>query len=230
VMQGKSAPGICNLSGYNYIEVHVVCSLLAAGSVTIRVNGLTAYSVSGVRTQGYFIGSAFVDGVELVGSNTSTVRHDDFYIVDPSAGPNNSFLGAVRIYACLPFADSAPLQWSASIGTAHFPLVNSVPPDLSKWVQSNVVGQQDQYRHDTSAIPTTVNILGVQHCLESLLDAPGSRSVASVVNGIVAGSAGSLSTSARQYMQEYDLDPVTGLPWLLADLAASRQFGPAVTA
>jgi hypothetical protein len=228
--QGASAPNVCIANGYNYIEAEVKLSLTATGSVKIRVNGQVVYSVSGVVTVGFFIPSAICDTVRLCGSGgTSVEYHDDFYILDCSTPPNDAFFGAVRIYACLPKADSTPLQWTPSVAGLHYPLVNSVPPDLTKWVESNTVGQQDLYIHDVSAIPSTVNVLACQHDLLGLVDAAGARSIASSVNGNVDANSFALSTSGSQYLTQYDTDPVTGLAWQLTDLVASRELGPAVT-
>jgi len=229
-LMGQSVPNVCIQNAYNYIEARVLFSTTNTGTVEIRVNGLTVFSVTGVKTTGLYVGTAFCDAVQLGGgAGTIVTRHDDFYVLDPSAPPNDSFLGPVRIYACLPWQDSAPLDWTPSVAGAHFPLVNSIPPNLTKWVESNTVGQQDQYRHDTSAIPPTIQVLGVQHCLLAALDAPGARGIASVVDGIVGPNTAALSTSPAQYRTEYDVDPVTGVAWTLPLITSPRVFGPAVT-
>jgi len=224
---GKSAPGVCALNAYNYIEADVVIDS-AIGSVTIRVNGFQVFSVSGVDTKGF--GPAYSDCIMLGGAGgIGGTRHDDVYVVDPATPPNNSFLGPVRIYRLLAGSDTTPLQWTPSIAGPHFPLVNSVPPDLTKWVQSFTPGEIDQYLYPNGSIPAPAIVKAVQHTLLSNLDAPGARSIASSVEGIVGPTSFPLSTSPLQYSTPYDVDPSTGLPWLLADTGI-RKIGPVVTA
>jgi hypothetical protein len=224
---GKSAPGVCTLNGYNYLEVDAVASA-TLGSVTIRVNGVQVFSISNVNTVGF--GPAYFDCIQLGGcGGLGGTIHDDVYVVDPATTPNNSFQGAVRVYRLLAGADSTPLQWTPSVAGPHYPLVNSVPPDLTKWVQSSTPGQTDQYLYPLVSIPSSVTVKAVQHSLLAALDAAGSRSIASSVEGIVSPTSFSLSTSESQYSTPYDVDPSTGAPWLLSDIG-TRKIGPTVTA
>jgi hypothetical protein len=222
---GQSAPNVFSISGYNYVEIEVFFSL-TVGTVVVRVNGAVVLSLSGIRTVSS-AGHVGCNGIQLMGGGTFS-RHDDTYMCDTVA-PNGSFLGAVQIYAEVPNADAAPLQWTPSVAGDHFPLVNSIPPDVTKYVQSNTVGQIDEYSHPVTGIPPTSFVLAVQHSLDAQLDSAGSHSIASTVNEVAAGAGTPLSVTNVMVVTPFDVDPVTGLPWVLSDIP-TRRIGVELTA
>jgi hypothetical protein len=223
---GASAP-VCVLSGYNYIETAVVFDTVN-GSVTVRVNGAVVLSLTGVRTVGSG-NPAAVTGFQLLGVGTGGSQHDDVYLLDPLVAPNTSFLGAVRIYAQMPNADSGVVQWAPLVAGAHFPMVDSVPVNLLDYVFSNTVGQVDEYLYPVAPIPASSTVLGAQHVMMAGLDVAGSRSIGSSVNEITGPVSTALSTTAHMSTQPYDVDPATGLAWVLASIP-TRRMGPVVTA
>lgn len=223
---GQSAGGLVQAGIYTYIEVKAVIST-TVGSVEIRVDGAVVFTLANANTSAS--GSAFVDGFQLMSfGGAGAWQHDDVYICDNLGGVNDDYLGAIRIYALLPDADSAPLQWTPSSGVTHFDLVDEVPPNTSDFVESNTIGQQDQYLYPIGAITPPVTVFGAQHSLYAGLDAAGARSIGSCVGGTVTGST-ALSTSFRYVVTPYDINPDTGLPWGLNDFSTTP-FGPAVTA
>jgi hypothetical protein len=228
-----SAAGLITTNMYNYIEWSIVISD-AAGSINIWLNNVLVLSVSGVRTH-----SPQTDGgnptpvscnvYRLLGAGgAGEWRHDDHYVIDPTISPNTSRLGPVRIARLLPSSDSTPLEWTPSAGTDHFDLVNNVPPSSATFVEDATVGHTDQYLYDASQIPANASIFGVQHMLNSALDAAGSGSVGSSVNGVVTGSL-ALSTSYVMLREMYNVNPATGVAWTGPDILAIKA-GPSVTA
>jgi hypothetical protein len=230
---GGTVPGLCLAGGYNYIETHVRFDRLV-GFVIVRLNGIVVLSLTGIDTVGY-PGNAFASGFQLMGVGTVSAnppsQHADTYLLDPLVAPNTTFLGAVRIYSALqvPFADASPLQWTPSVAGAHYPLVNTVPPDLTKYVESNTPGQVDEYLHSIAGIPPGSLVLGVQHALLACLDTAGSHSIGSSIDEITGPVSTSLSVTAHMALQPYDVDPVTGVQWVLGDIP-TRRIGPVVTA
>jgi hypothetical protein len=156
-------------------------------------------------------------------------QHDDVYLLDPTVSPNTTFLGPVRIYAAVPFNDTSVDQWTPASGTPHYPMVDSIPPNFSDYVYSNTVGQVDEYFTAPTGVPPSVAVLAVGHRMMAALDSAGARSIASSVNEITGPVSTALGTSPHVVLQPYDVDPVTGLPWLLANIIL-RRIGPVVTA
>lgn len=227
VRLGTTVPDLVFSGVYAYIELLGHCNSVT-GSFTLRVNGATVLTATNVNTDP--AGNNGFDTVQLRGPGGGlTAVFDDFYICDTSGAHNNTLLGAIRVYTALPTSDNSPLQWTPSVAGTHFNLVNGVPAESqTTFVSSPTAGQTDQYLYNVSSVPAGVTILGVQHGLYASLDAAGSGSVGSSVGGIVAGSD-ALSTTPHLYTFEYDTDPVTGLPWIMANLIG-RPIGPNRTA
>ena len=221
----NSAPNLVQNNTYAYFELS--CSL--SGNVvtaTARVNGFVV--LTGVT---YSVGgSTNFDSVYPEGPGGGATGYiDDLYICDGTGGVNNGFLGAVRIYSGTPVADSTPLDWTTSTGTTHYVLVNEIPPDNgTTFVSDNVVGDQDQYLHATGSPPVGDKILAVQHCIDLNLAESGSRQVSSCINGTPHGAA-TITTTFHIYTQPYDVNPVTGTSWKIADFA-TLPIGVDVTA
>jgi hypothetical protein len=224
---GRSAAGVCVQNGYNYIEAAVVFDPVA-GSVIVRVNGAVVLSLAGINTV-QAGGPTPVTGFQLLGIGIGGSQHDDVYLLDPLVAPNTTFLGAVRIYAQMPNADSADIAWAPLVAGAHFPMVDSVPVNLADYVFSNTVGQVDEYLYPIAPIPASSTVLAAQHVLMAGLDVAGSRSIGSSVNEITGPVSTALSTTAHMATQPYDVDPATGLAWVLASIP-TRRIGPVVTA
>jgi hypothetical protein len=222
----QSAPGVLVPAVYNYVEVKVTFSHLAAGSVEIRVNGQSVLSLTNVVT-----GNSGVDwatALQLRGQGGGGTYIDDFYLCDLTGGVNDDFLGPVRIYCMLPSADAAPLDWTPSVAGPHYPLVNSVPVDQTTMVQDSTVADQDNYLYDAGAILPNMAIKAVQHSLFAQLDAAGAGSVESVVNGSL-GSPAALTVDGHFFMSPWDVDPATGLTWSAAEMG-TMTAGPVVAA
>lgn len=224
---GRTAPNLLFGNTYAYVELQATANQVT-GSFTLRVNGATVLAKTNVNTDP--AGVTGYDTVRIGGATSGLfTSFDDFYVFDSSGGANNTFAGAARIYTALPTSDSSPLQWTPSTGVTHFNLVNGVPAETqSTYVFDAGVGNTDQYLYNVSAIPATVQILGVQHGMDAFLDSAGSGSLGSSCGGVVAGSV-ALSTSPHIYSFQYDTDPVAAGAWTLAHLTV-RPFGPNRTA
>lgn len=226
---GTTSPGIILTNVYAYIELDVSSVNSVTGAFTLRVNGATVLTGTNVNTNPAASGT--IDTVQINGPGGGlTAYFDDFYIFDHSGGTNNSLAGPARVYTALPVSDNTPLQWTPSTAGTHFNLVNGIPAETqSTYVSAASSGLIDEYLYDLSQVPTSVTILGVQHGLDSFLDAAGSGSVDSACGNTNAGAPIALSTSAHIYPFPRDTDPVAAGPWTRANLLV-RPFGPNRTA
>lgn len=217
---GSTAPGLVVPGVYSYIEVFVVIST-TVGKVTVRVNGVTVITLTGLNNQ--VTVNPYISGVQLMSvGGAGAWRHDDVYICDSLGGVNDGFLGPVKIYLGTSVSDSAPIDWTPSTGATHFDLVDEVPPNTTDYVSSGVVNTQDQYLYDAPTIPAFSLVLGIQHVLYAALDIAGAHSVGSCLDG-VDGPGTALSTSYLFVKQPYDG------PFTLADVT-TKAWGPVVTA
>lgn len=218
-----SAPGLVPTATYSYLEVAVTISN-AGGSVEVRLNGASVLSFSGDTQE---TANSYATFVQLMSLGGAFWRHDDVYLLDALVAPNQTFLGAISVYACMPNADDSPLQWTPSAGLTHFNLVDEVPQSTADFVESSTPGQIDQYLYDTSAITPPVTVFAVQHSMFAGLDGPGSHNLASNIDGTTTGPVDqALTTSAVFVKTPYD--QLNGVDWQLADFATTS-FGPELT-
>lgn len=223
---GVSAPNIVVANAYNYIEAKAFFHA-TQGSVVVKLNGQQILSLTNLFT---FDPARCVVGcnkVQLLGAGgLGGVRHDDFYLLDTTGASNNNFLGPIKIYAVMPSANSAPLQWIPLAGT-NFSQVNEVPPDNDlSYVQSGNLNDTDQYVYNVAAIPPGSIVFGLQHTLDAEVTA-GSVVLSSCVNGIAATGA-ALGGNYAYVITPYDTNPATGLPWSLTDFPGTV-LGPKIT-
>jgi hypothetical protein len=221
----QSAPNLVQTGVYAYFELSVA---LSGSKVTVeaRINGFTVIGPVAIDASGV----PFYNGIYMFGPGGGlNAWVDDLYLCDGSGAYTNTFLGPVRIYTGTPIADSSPLQWTPSSGSPHYSLVNQIPPSAgATYVSSETVGQIDQYLHANGSPPAGGKVLAVQHCLDANIATAGSRALSSCIDGTSHG-ASALTTTYHIYTQPYDVNPVTGLPWDVADFA-TLPIGPEVTA
>lgn len=223
---GVSAPNIVVANAYNYIEAK--CFFHATqGSCVVHLNGQEILNLTNLFT---FDPARCVVGankIQLLGAcGAGGVRHDDFYLLDTTGARNNNFLGPIKIYAIVPSANSAPLQWTPLAGT-NFSQVNEVPPDGdTSYVTSGTLNDTDQYVYNVGVIPPGSIVFGLQHTLDAEVTA-GSVVLSSCVNGIAAPGI-ALGGNYAYAITPYDTNPATGLPWSLTDFPGTV-LGPKIT-
>jgi hypothetical protein len=224
---GTSAPGVVTFSTYNSIAMRSTCAV--AGSVDVWVNGIHVLALTNVdTTHANNAALLYFNGFELMGppANGATCFHDDVYALDCATSPNQTFLGALKIYALPPTANAA-VAWTPLAGT-NWSEVNEVPPDGdTSYVSSGNPGDTDQYVYPLTGPPAASSIFFVEHDLDMEVDS-GSRSVGSVANGAAAAGVVALGNGYHIFPTPYDINPGTGFAWTLADWPSN--FGPQVTA
>jgi hypothetical protein len=226
----STPPGVYHFgAGYQSVAVEIENFTNTTGIITCWVNGVMVYHQTGLNTRyGGFANPAFCSGVQLMGAGgiPAFCYHDDFYALDCSVAPNNTFLGALKLYSIPPTANGA-VAWAPLAGS-NWSEVNEVPPDDdTSYNSSGNIGDVDQYVYPLTGPPANSSLLFVQHELDMKVDS-GSRSVASDVAGVVNASATALGNAYHIYPTPYDLNPSTGLPWVAGDFPLNA--GPKVTA
>ncbi|GAC1420310.1 MAG: hypothetical protein NVSMB64_29330 [Candidatus Velthaea sp.] len=89
---GSTASGIVPKGVYVYLEIKVVCSAQATGSVVIRANGIVVFSAINVQTMR---STNYASSVKIYGQNVD--YFDDYYICDATGTTNADFLGDVKV-------------------------------------------------------------------------------------------------------------------------------------
>jgi hypothetical protein len=222
-----TAPGLVVFNTYVSVAVRIqgFSGTLPTGTVTCWVNGVQVFQQSGLQT-GFHVGHDYCSGIRLMApGGIPTCFHDDVYVLDCSTAPNQTFLGALKLYAIAPTANAA-VAWTPLAGT-NWSEVNEIPPDGdTSYNSSPNIGDVDQYVYPLTGVPVNSAIVMVQHDLDMEVDS-GSRSVASDLNGIV-GTPVALPVGYHIYPAPYDVNPSTGVAFVTGDFPINA--GPKVTA
>lgn len=226
IFLGQTVAGLVQFNTYVSIAVRVKNFTAATGELTCWVNGAQVFHQTGLNTA-YDPAHPYCNAIQLMGpGGIPTCYHDDTYVLDCSFAPNNTFLGALRLYALPPTGNASPLQWTPLAGT-NWSEVSEVPPDGdTSYVSSSTVGQIDQYTYPLTGVPVGASLIFLQHDLDMEVDS-GSRSVASDVAGIPAPTSTALSSNYHIYPTPYDTNPSTGVQFVTADFPLNA--GPKVT-
>jgi hypothetical protein len=199
---------------YFYIECKV--AIAHGGSMTVRVNGEQIAVLAG----DYQVSEhAFADQLGMGGPGGGASNFaDDLYFADANGGFNDDFIGPVIIDALMPAADTGTIQWTPSAAVPHFSLVSEQPEDGdATYVFSPTVNQQDLYT--LTATPAPASVKAVQSSLWARKDDALARQIKLLLLGVdTFSTAITLSNAYADYLQVFQKNPVTALPWVPADL------------
>lgn len=188
-----------------------------SGSYSVRINGVTWTSGSGINTSAS--GNAYANTLSLYsGTNTGSSNSDmdDLYLCDGTSTRNNDFLGEIRVETLYPSAPGTFTQYSKTGGATNWQSVNNNPPDDdTSYVSSNTPGQEDTYAlTDLSSTPTFIP--GFQTILMARKDNAGPRALTSVIRSIgtdYLGASNNLSASYLCNSDIFEYNPATLSAW-----------------
>jgi hypothetical protein len=201
-----------------------------AGEVEVRVNGVTALSVSGVQTHGggaCLAEDALIQTSSDAGAGTPTFFVDDYFIWDTLGSFNNDFLGDRRVITDVPNQDTGIADWAKSTGVNGYSLINDLPPDDDTTYISSPIyvapGDQSAFLYPPTPANTSM-ISAVQVIARGFkTDAGPANTKSSILSGAFEG-IGSEKTLTSQWTSRFDIfetDPATGAPWTKAALDAA---------
>lgn len=143
-------------ASFVYIEMKAVFHN-TAGSIEIRVNGVTVLSYSGDTTS---TANAYANRLDIT-ATSSNFMLDDLYVCDGTGTANNDFLGDMRVDTLLPTADGTYSAFTPSTGTSHYAAVDDMPLDTADYVSGTTVGSRDSYVMSDLAMLPGSDIAGV---------------------------------------------------------------------
>jgi hypothetical protein len=218
---------------YSYIEIKITIHA-SAGTVDVRVNGISAVSATGLNTSQSGVNA--YTSINL-GNNSGTgstpqIDYDDLYIADSAgAAPWNTFLGDCRVDARIPTGAGATTGWTPSAGSNYQNVDDATPNGDTDYNSTATVGLTDTFvTQDAPVVGAT--IFGIQHCLSLKKMDAGTCSVAPVVRHSGTDYVGtdiSPSTSYAYGLLVQQTNPGTGAPWTEAGFNAA-EFGYKKTA
>lgn len=214
---GRTDPAVIHAGAWNHIEIMMTVGT-TTGAIEIRVDGVTRISLSNVNTnpQGDGTVSQFI-----MSSGSKTFNNVNFvYVADLIAsnatGANADFLGDQKVYTDFPDADGGTQQWTPSAGSDAYAMVDdAIPDDGSTYVESDNIGDIMQLTFPDVPV-TATEILDVCIFHRTLKGGAGDCSIqSSMISGAsqTDGDVVPMSTVYAGFLQNFETDPATGLPW-----------------
>lgn len=215
------------------LELKVTLATAATGSFEMRVNGvsvLTQSTIVTARAHAQLMFSLYS------GAGGAEAWHDDVYVCDTTGAVNNDFLGDIMVVDETPNQDGIYQEWTPLSGTDHFAMVDEIPPDgNTSYVSDGTIGHRDTYKYPSTGVPAGSQLVALQVNIDAEKDVAGTRIIAPLVRQAGAGAdfvgtdiSLSQDPAYAIFHQVFDVNPVSGAAWAVADLTAA-EFGQQVT-
>lgn len=233
VLLGQSDPSdAISANRYFYLECKVIIDS-SAGYIEVRLNGQVILKLTGVNTKVTANSTADVFALHGPGGGTK-LWVDDLYVNDANGGINDDFWGDTQIGLLIPTSDGDFSGFTPSTGSAHFSLVNEIPPDGdATYVSANAPNSPpnpfptiiDTYNFQQ--VDPTRPIKAIQTNVLARKDDEGNRALSVVTrqsgNNFIADPTGRfINLTYIDYLNQFDTNPSTGLAWTPAQINAGQ--------
>lgn len=209
-------------NAWHHVETKVVFNN-AAGSIEVRVDGITVLTVAGVNTVGATAGSLAI--VEMWGGPGDTtgmaVYYKDIVMWNANGVRNNDFFGTVVVVSLVPDSDTTLGAWTLTGAATGWSILDNVPVDDTKYLDAAFpggVGVPSQFGLTDLPIDVT-SVRALQSFVRATKTDGGDGNLqTSIVSG--ASQANGVDrpiTAAFTYWKDiFEVDPATGDPWTIA--------------
>lgn len=213
-----------------YFECQVTLSD-TVGAVTVKQNGTTVVSLTGIDTKNGGTNSTIDTLLMNWYSGGWSDRHmyvDDLYITNGAGSVNNGFLGDIAVETLYPSGDGSSSQWVGSDGNSvnNSLLVDEATPDPADYVQSGTTGNRDLYAY-TNLSRSAGSIYGVQVASYTQATDSGGRNVKNAIKSSSTTTTGTdqpVTTTYDPKVDIFETDPNTTAAWAIAGVNAA-EFG-----
>lgn len=211
---------------WQYIELKIKFDN-AAGTVDLRINGVSAGSVTGVDTTN--TGNAYITQISYRGGGSGYFL-DDMYICDGAGA--DTFRGDCRVETLLPSGAGNYTAWTPSAGSNYQNVDDAYasapcPDGDTTYNSSTTPGNRDSFAYGNLVI-TSGTILGVQVSPNVTKTDAGARSIKSftrLASTDYDGAAKSVGGSYASYPELWLLNPNTSAAWTIANVNTDAEFG-----
>jgi len=198
------------------IEVYVLIHP-TNGIVYVWQNGVLIISFTGNTRNGTASEITGINFGSIAGAECyCTMEFDDFAINDTTGSVNNGRIGQGGIVALWPNADTADKDFSRSVGSDNYSLVNSFPPDGdTTYVEAGTIGDLDLYQHQQIGGAGTVDAvwLTLTGRVVNGAAAPIQPTIKSVATTMVGSPPIYLVNTYATQGRLFETDPNGGIPW-----------------
>lgn len=200
-----------------------------AGVGEIRINGVVEATFTGDTNGG--TGQSIAVEQIMFSPNTSALQFDDFYWLVKDSSGYNDYLGDVFVETVRPTVDGNSSDWTPSIGSDHYAMVDEDGMDSDTTYLSTATLEDTELfdKPDLSIITTNV-ILAVQASSVDRNEAVGTNDLTYVYRsdapaefeGVKQGLV--QDTPYEGHYQIWEQDPESTTTWVRADIDAG-EFG-----
>lgn len=201
---------------FAYVEVKVKISD-SVGTVDVRINGVSALSLTGQDTQGGT--SAAWTSVRMGFTSTTTTRYyvdfDDFVLMDGSGSYNNDFIGDVTISVLKPNGAGNSTDWTPSAGSNYQCVDEALVNDDTDYVSSSTLNAKDLYAMEDCAVGADIRAIQVVTAMRKGTEGPGKiKHVVRSNSTDYDSSEMSLGGTAYSFNRTiWETDPATAAQW-----------------
>lgn len=183
VLIGQSSSPVLIADAWRHVETKAVLDA-DAGSIEVRVQGISAIARDGIRTVSDVVGavaSASKAALRNLGSGSAHLFAKDLIVWDGSGAANKDFMGSrARVLRVAPDAD-VELNWTPSEGDSGADLIaQATPADDGAFIFATATGDTSTFSL-ADLPPTASNVRGVMAVARSrkvpLTDGDGSGSI-----------------------------------------------------
>ena len=213
-------------ANWYYLEVKTTISD-SSGAVSIRINGQTFLSTTGLDTK--YTANNYVNMIRFQpsavdGSIPLNFKIDDVYICDDTGTFNADFRGECRVQTQFPTNNGDRNDFQAIGAASNWQAVDEIiADDDATYVRSGHIGDIDDYEMGTVSL--TGNIFGMQVNVTHRKDDVGSRVITPYINSSGTAAEGALFTCQSDYMvaqKIWESDPHTSAAWTNTALNATK--------
>lgn len=209
---------VLTAEAWHHVEVRVVYDN-SAGSVEVRINGVTVADIADVDTVATADALCHQLVAGEVNATTSTIWFDDFFVWDDQGTRNNDFLGDHRVRLLLPNQDTLDADFEVVGGGSPalgFEAINDVPPnDDIDYIAGDSVGDESLFGFED--LPASISAVAALLVVGRMRKTDAGT--CNVRMGLASGSSEALGfdrpiTEAWTYWSDVmEVDPDTGAPW-----------------
>lgn len=204
---------------------HFECEF-GPGTTEVRVNGVTVLNTAASGVGGGYaqiiVGGCL--GYPKTGGISLFMHVDDVFARDGAGTLNNSWIGDQKVYTRMPDEDGPEQDWTPSAGSTAWEILDNVPPVDSAYLNATAAGERVSV--GLAAYPDEIVAISGVYTASRVwkTDAGNAKFTTDMISGAseTAQPNHPLSTAPRWYGDMFEINPATGLPWLVTDLNAAQ--------
>jgi hypothetical protein len=192
------------------------------GYIEVRLNQVTIMNLTGINTR--YTANTETSQVawakEAIGGNGGLYYFDDIVCSDTLGGRNTDFIGDQKCFYLPPTSDGVNQDFTVSTAGPAYIVLSNVPPDDAQYL--SLVATTGKTGVGCANLPgNTASVAGVFAMIRSWKDDAG---VCDMKPGLkqgatfAAGPGQPQTTAPNYYMQPFEVDPVSGVPFTRDDV------------